>query len=153
MTPHGLVGQTCLVSNSCDRNITQFNADGSWTFFIPRPLEGGTIVGGTKEVNDWTSTPRPETRAQILENAAKAYPPILGPEGKFNVIRDIVGRRPFRKGGLRLEREPMERNLKGRFVVHAYGAGGSGYALSWGVAEEVVNLVQKSQSSISRASL
>ncbi|KAH8884944.1 FAD dependent oxidoreductase superfamily [Thozetella sp. PMI_491] len=135
-------GQTCLVSNPCDRTITQLNADGSFNFIIPRPLEGGTIIGGTKEAHDWEDQPRAETRTQILETVAKLYPPILGPAGKFEVIRDIVGRRPARAGGLRLETEtPRSPMLRGKKIVHAYGAGGSGYALSWGVANEVVKMV------------
>ncbi len=133
-------GQTCLVSNPCDRTITQFNPDGTWTFIIPRPLEGGTVIGGTREAHDWTEHPRAETRHRLLEMAAKMYPPILNEEGKFDVIRDIVGRRPARQGGLRLEIEQMKGSLKGRKVIHAYGAEGSGYAVSWGVADEVVKM-------------
>lgn len=132
----------CLVSNPCDRTITQLNADGTMTAIIPRPLDGGTIIGATKEPNDWTSVPRPETRTRLLEMAAKMYPPVLGPEGKFNVLRDIVGRRPRRVGGLRLESEPMQNELKGKNIVHAYGAEGFGYAISWGVADEVLKMVQ-----------
>jgi glycine/D-amino acid oxidase-like deaminating enzyme len=133
-------GQTCLVANPCDRAITQQNADGTWTFIIPRPLDGGTIVGGTKEPNDFEEKPRPETRDHILSMVAKMYPPILGPEGKFHIIRDIVGRRPARRGGLRLEIEGMKPPHNGKKIIHAYGAEGHGYALSWGVAREVVKM-------------
>jgi D-amino-acid oxidase len=69
------------------------------------------------------------------------FPQILNAEGKFDVIRDIVGRRPTREGGMRLEVEKVEGEPVGRKIVHAYGAGGRGYELSWGVAEEVVNMV------------
>ena len=43
-------------------------------------------------------------------------------EGGFKVIGDIVGRRPTRTGGPRVEVEKLDR---GRIVVHAYGLGGS----------------------------
>lgn len=135
------IGQTCLVSNPCDRTITQINADSSFIFIIPRPLQGGTIIGGTKEPNDWADYPRPETRAHLLDKAAKLYPPILNSEGAFDVIRDIVGRRPARIGGLRLESENMKGPLRGKKIVDAYGAEGGGYALSWGVAQEVEKMV------------
>jgi D-amino-acid oxidase len=70
------------------------------------------------------------------------FPPILGHSGQFDVIRDIVGRRPARNGGLRLEYEnPRADDLYGRRIVHAYGAAGSGYAISWGVAYEVARMV------------
>lgn len=78
------------------------------------------------------------------------YPTILNANSGFDVIRDIVGRRPARKGGLRLSTEPLElstrnnddKNSNRRTVklVHAYGAGGAGYELSWGVAKEVVKM-------------
>lgn len=53
------------------------------------------------------------------------------------MIRDIVGRRPAREGGMRIE---VEKVADGKTVVHAYGAGGRGFELSVGVAEDVVNL-------------
>lgn len=143
------LGQTCLVRNTCDRTITQFGADGAFTFIIPRPLGGGTIVGGTRDAHDWEDKPRAETRADILRRAAKMFPPILGPNGQFDVIRDIVGRRPARQGGLRLEYEtPKADGLRGKKIVHAYGAAGSGYAISWGVAEEVTRMVLASKVAI-----
>ncbi|TAQ86573.1 hypothetical protein B7494_g5098 [Chlorociboria aeruginascens] len=116
-------GQTCLVSNYCDRTITQQNSDGSWTFIVPRPLNGGTVVGGTKEVDDWRADPRLSTRNNILTKAAKMFPQILNAEGSFNVIGDIVGRRPTRKGGLRLDVEEIGGEANKRKIVHAYGAG------------------------------
>ena len=54
----------------------------------------------------------------------------------FRVIRDVVGRRPTREGGLRLESEPFGPNK----IIHAYGLGGRGYECSWGVAKAVVEL-------------
>jgi D-amino-acid oxidase len=47
-----------------------------------------------------------------------------------------VGLRPFRRGGVRLGREP------GRRLVHNYGHGGSGVTLSWGCALEAAELVE-----------
>ena len=49
-------------------------------------------------------------------------------------VRDIrVGLRPFRRGGIRLERD-------GR-IIHNYGHGGSGFTVSWGCAEAVAAIV------------
>ncbi|KAH8906001.1 FAD dependent oxidoreductase-like protein [Coniochaeta sp. PMI_546] len=139
-------GQTCLVANLCDATVTRQNRDGTWTFCVPRNFEGGTIIGGTKEVDDWDPQPRGTVREELLTSFAATYPRVLdnGKEG-FKVIRDIVGRRPTRKGGMRLE---LEHNLQSYPVVHAYGLGGRGYELSWGVAEEVVALVKEATSSI-----
>lgn len=133
------IGQTCLVANKlCPATITRQNADGSWAFCIPRNFEGGTIIGGTKEPNDWNPNPSPETCARLLQTFTTAFPHVLGNASELKVIQDIVGRRPTRKGGMRLEKEKTAGN---KCVIHAYGLGGRGYELSWGVAEGVAKLL------------
>lgn len=133
-------GQTCLVANYCPATVTRQNADGSWSFSVPRNFEGGTIIGGTKEPNNWDSQPSMEIRKSLLDKFAATYPAILGKDGRMTVIKDIVGRRPTRKGGMRLEREKTQ---DGKSIIHAYGLGGRGYELSWGVAEGVSNLLKE----------
>lgn len=66
----------------------------------------------------------------------------MGEDGELKVLRDIVGRRPMRRGGMRLEREDVE---GAGTVVHAYGMGGRGYEVSWGVAEAVFELMGKGE--------
>lgn len=122
--------------------ITRQNADGSWSFCIPRPLEGGTIIGGTKQPHNWNHNPSPEIRAQLLENASKWFPFTPESQGKFDVIRDIVGRRPAREGGVRIEAEKVGIDDY-KTIVHAYGAAGRGYELSWGIAEDVIEVMLK----------
>ncbi|SPO02247.1 related to FAD dependent oxidoreductase superfamily [Cephalotrichum gorgonifer] len=134
------LGQTCVVANPAPLTYTRQYADGRWSFIIPRNFHGGTIIGGTKEPNDWSDTPSLATRERILRDAAETYPEMLGKDGKFHVLRDIVGRRPTRKGGMRLEREVIE---GAGTVIHAYGLGGRGYEMSWGVAEAVFELMGK----------
>ena len=102
-----IAGQTALVANPCDQTITQQNADGTWTFIIPRPLNGGTIIGGSKEPHDWNPYVDTSTRENILLRAAKMYPPIITNErppnsGGFEILANIVGRRPSRRGGVRI---------------------------------------------------
>ncbi|WYZ44254.1 hypothetical protein EsH8_VII_000690 [Colletotrichum jinshuiense] len=140
-------GQTCAVANLSPATVTRQNADGSWIFCVPRNFDGGTIVGGTKEPNDWDPEPSLEKREEILKNFAATYPPILGDSGVFHVLKDIVGRRPTRKGGMRLERE----DVGGRWtIIHAYGLGGRGFELSWGVAEGVVELLKQQEADMAR---
>ena len=145
-------GQTCVVRNPCPVTITLQKSDGTWSFAIPRPLDGGTIIGGTKQPHDWDPNPSPETRNQILTAAAKWFPFTPESQGKFDLIHDIVGRRPARQGGLRIEFETVpvpastgsvkaDGSTTPGHVVHAYGAAGSGYELSWGVAEDVTGLM------------
>jgi D-amino-acid oxidase len=52
------------------------------------------------------------------------------------VIAERVGLRPFRKSGVRLERDRLR---DGRTVIHNYGHGGAGFTLSWGCAREVLD--------------
>ena len=56
---------------------------------------------------------------------------------KPKVFAERVGLRPFRKSGVRLERDQLS---DGRTVIHNYGHGGAGFTLSWGCAEEVCGL-------------
>jgi D-amino-acid oxidase len=135
-----------IVKNPCDRTITAQFADGSWAFTVPRPLNGGTIVGGTKEPNDWNPHADEETRKQIQERVARLLPSMITnglppSQGGFEVVCDVVGRRPARKGGMRVELEVKPN----RRIVHAYGAGGMGYEISWGVADEVARLVEQAE--------
>ena len=132
-------GQTCLVAEDCDATVTRQNVDGTWTFCVPRGFEGGTIIGGTKELNNWDTKPSAEVRAELLRKFVETYPKILGDKKELTVVRDIVGRRPTRNGGPRIEGEIVPGV---GFVMHAYGLGGRGYELSWGVAEAVVEGVE-----------
>lgn len=131
-------GQTCVVRNPVSATITRQNTDGSWSFCIPRPLDGGTVIGGTKQPHNWDPSPSLETRALLLENASKWFPFAPESSSQFDVIQDIVGRRPAREGGMRIEAEKL---VSGKQIVHAYGAGGRGFELSWGVAEDVTALM------------
>lgn len=79
-----------------------------------------------------------DTRARLLANAAKWFPFTEESRGQFDVIGDIVGRRPAREGGMRIEAEEL---AGGRMVVHVYGAGGRGFELSRGVAEDTAALM------------
>lgn len=55
--------------------------------------------------------------------------PLLAPRISMdNVIRSIVGLRPFRPSGFRVESEKFDDKV----VVHNYGHGGGGITLSWG---------------------
>ncbi|KAI9737837.1 MAG: hypothetical protein M1834_009206 [Cirrosporium novae-zelandiae] len=131
-------GQTVTVSNPCDRTVTQQNEDGSWSYIIPRPLNGGTLIGGTKQANNWDPNPDPAVLERMLRDAAHMHPAMLNAEGGFDIVRQSVGRRPMRGDGMRLE---IEEKGDAKRVVHSYGACGRGYELSWGVADEVIKMV------------
>ena len=131
-------GQTVLVKQQYDKTVTRQNSDGSWSFLIPRPQGGGTIVGGSKEVEDLETQARPQTRDKLLHDAAKNLQDFVDTVDKFDVLKDNVGRRPWREGGLRIGIDQISPEHR---IVHGYGAGGRGYELSWGAAERIVELV------------
>ncbi|KAH7157350.1 FAD dependent oxidoreductase [Dactylonectria estremocensis] len=147
--------------SSAAKTITAQNSDGSWSFVIPRGFNGGTVIGGTKDVNDWSLEPSLDTRRRILESAQRIIPEAcnLAPGSEstdianIQVIKDIVGRRPARDGGMRVETEAREGAAGKQYVVHAYGAGGRGYEMSWGVASDVQQLVGELLPVITRSKL
>ncbi len=128
------------MANTCGHTVTRQHADGTWTFCIPRGFDGGMVIGGTKEPNNWDSEPSVAVRDELLRRIRDTFPQALGGADHFTVLRDIVGRRPTRRGGMRLEAERVAGGKK--LVVHAYGLGGRGYEMSWGVAGAVVDLVK-----------
>jgi D-amino-acid oxidase len=99
------------------------------TYAIPRTND--CVFGGTNDPSDDLAIDRATTR-QIVEECSRA----LKIE-KPNVLAERVGLRPFRKSGVRLERDQLS---DGRAVIHNYGHGGAGFTLSWGCAGEVVDL-------------
>lgn len=48
----------------------------------------------------------------------------------------------MRRGGLRLEKENLS---QGTPLIHCYGAGASGFKISWGVARQVERLIPNTQ--------
>ncbi|KAF7506588.1 hypothetical protein GJ744_011625 [Endocarpon pusillum] len=132
-------GQTVLVKNPYHRTLNRQYADGRWATLIPRPLDGGTIVGVTKEIGDEEETARPETRQLLLKQSIECFPDFVEKLEDFDVISDNVGRRPFREGGVRMEVEELDDGRKP--IVHGYGTGGRGYELSWAIAEQLVELL------------
>lgn len=46
-------GQFLLLKNCYDKTVSHHSADGHSTVIIPRPLGGGSVVGGTKEPHNW----------------------------------------------------------------------------------------------------
>ncbi|KAL1739874.1 hypothetical protein HDZ31DRAFT_48613 [Schizophyllum fasciatum] len=136
---------------------------GERTYIIPRK-SGQVIIGGTREENDWYASahaelaePRPETTEDIKRRALILYPELVPEKGRISgrspvpsdlddiVARVVVGFRPARTGGTRLERgEDIMSGQKKIPVVHNYGHSGAGWQSCWGCAEDVVAIVEQS---------
>ena len=93
------------------------------------PHAGHVVVGGTTQVDDWSTTPEIATRDESLSRARKLVPAL----NSAQVLSDRAGLRPARNE-VRLE------TVRGpeHTVVHCYGHGGSGITLSWGCADDVL---------------
>ncbi len=95
------------------------------------PRAGDCVFGGTNDVSA-NRAPDPAATARIVAECSRALE-IDRPK----VVRERVGLRPFRRGGICLR---ADRLRDGRRVIHNYGHGGSGFTLSWGCAQAVVAL-------------
>lgn len=116
-------------------------SDGS-CYLIPRP-DGHVVLGGCQEVGSWDLSVDPSRTETILKRAYAICPEISHGQGweAIKVVRHNVGLRPSRKGGPRLEREQVGQGKQMVETVHAYGIGPAGYQSSWGMAENVADLV------------
>lgn len=107
-----------------------------YTYMIPRAFSGGVVLGGFEDPGNTDTDIDPVVQKDILRRAN------IMAKGQFDyvdlekdTIRHIVGFRPGRTGGYRVEREGD--------IVHAYGFGGSGYRYSFGAAQRVLYLVEE----------
>lgn len=115
-------GQTVLVKGEATNNCTRYG-DGYGSYCIPRPGSGTTILGGVKQVGNWSGELDAQTTRDILEWCKILAPELCtGPGGEFEVISVQCGHRPGRKDGPRFEKE----DLDGKKIVHAYGNAGGG---------------------------
>jgi len=98
-------------------------------YAIPRTND--CVFGGTNELSANLAAD-PTITSQIVEECSR----VLNIE-RPRVLTERVGLRPFRRSGVRLERD---QSRHGRTVIHNYGHGGAGFTLSWGCAREVLEL-------------
>lgn len=102
------------------------------TYVVPR--RSSVVCGGTAGAGGWDTQPDAATAEAILARCRTMVPQLAG----ARVLSHRVGLRPARPT-VRVEVEhPAGLPVP---VVHCYGHGGAGVTLSWGCADEVVDLV------------
>lgn len=121
-------GQVVLVEQFGLEEWWLASGPGAPTYVVPRG--DVVVVGGTEERGDWSRTPDPDAARSIIARAARLVPELA----RARVVQHRVGLRPARPT-VRVDREGD--------VVHCYGHGGAGVTLSWGCADEVVELVAR----------
>jgi len=124
LEPHR--GQVAIVPKIDKMKCAIVCDDDPLMYAIPRTND--CVFGGTNEISDDLDA-SPTTTTAIVSECARILK-IDNPR----ILRERVGLRPFRKSGVRLEREKLR---DGRTAIHNYGHGGSGFTLSWGCAENV----------------
>jgi D-amino-acid oxidase len=127
LEPHR--GQVAIVPRIEGLSCAIVCDDAPLMYAIPRIND--CLFGGTNDVSS-DLAPDPATTDQIVTECSRVLQ-----INKPKVLAERVGLRPFRKSGVRLERDQLS---DGRTVIHNYGHGGSGFTLSWGCAREVFDV-------------
>ena len=127
LEPHR--GQVAIVPKIEGLSCAIVCDDAPLMYAIPRGDD--CVFGGTNDISNDLSADA-ETTKRIVAGCSRMLK-IDGPP----VLAERVGLRPFRKSGVRLERDRLH---DGRAVIHNYGHGGAGFTLSWGCAREVLDL-------------
>lgn len=140
-------GQVVVLRNTVEDVVSVHSHDrpNESLYIFPRK-EGGCIVGGSFDKDNWDSKEDVGLTQRILQRALKYAPELVDPTFHNNpdfldVVKVNVGLRPFRDGEVRIEIDP-----KKPWLIHNYGAGGGGYQGSYGFAAEVVKLAPKALS-------
>ena len=103
------------------------------SYIVPRSND--MILGGVAQKDNWNLNPTEKDRDFILEKCSKVIPELEN----VNILEQLVGLRPGRTS-VRLEKE----FIFDKPLIHNYGHGGSGVTLSWGCADDVVELANES---------
>ncbi|KAI1806627.1 FAD dependent oxidoreductase [Daldinia bambusicola] len=137
-------GQIVVVRNEAPYMATSSgtdDADDELCYIMMRAAGGGTVLGGTYQKGNWESQADPNVATRIMRRAVEMMPELTGGKGVegLDIIRHGVGLRPYREGGVRIEKE----KIGDTWVVHNYGHAGWGYQGSYGCAEDAVGLVNE----------
>ena len=126
LEPHR--GQVAIVGK-IDSPCAVVCDDAPLMYAIPRAND--CVFGGTNELSEERAVD-PAATVRILAECSRVLD-ISEPK----VLRERVGLRPYRRSGVRVEQTQLP---DARLVLHNYGHGGSGFTLSWGCAETVLDL-------------
>ncbi|KAL4800690.1 hypothetical protein BDV19DRAFT_682 [Aspergillus venezuelensis] len=122
-------------------NTMYFRNGKEYTYIIPRPLSQGVVLGGVKERNNLSPEANLDIARDEIARAHRLAPEIIPADPPADSLSYIVGIRPSREGGFRLDSE----TVGDRVILSAYGFGGGGYAFSYGVADALKVMVEKAE--------
>ncbi|KAI9732719.1 MAG: hypothetical protein M1818_007453 [Claussenomyces sp. TS43310] len=124
------------------KTITMYFRNGNeYTYVIPRPLSGGLVLGGVKQRDDLSPDVDMTIARDEIARAHRLAPDVVPAQPAESDLSYIVGIRPSRDGGFRLESQKVGE----RTVLSAYGFGGKGYAFSYGIADALVGMIERAE--------
>ncbi|KAF9175862.1 hypothetical protein BGX21_003189 [Mortierella sp. AD011] len=118
---------------------------GTITYVIPRD-NGEIILGGTMEHWNYQEVASEETSKAIIERVLNTRPDLFS---KATILRDCVGLRPNRRGGVRVSASVEQLDWNEGWnpfvmtVAHNYGHAGFGYQSSVGCANKTVENIER----------
>ncbi|KAJ9192348.1 hypothetical protein DTO166G4_4299 [Paecilomyces variotii] len=133
-------GQNVFLKTSNCRTM-YFRNGKEYTYVIPRPLSEGVVLGGIKQPNVTSPEVDLEIARDEIARAHRLAPEIVPANPPESDLSYIVGIRPSRQGGFRLDSERVGE----RTLLSAYGFGGGGYAFSYGIADALLKMVEKAE--------
>lgn len=136
---HPARGQLVLVSNP-GLHISVRDEDNPAGLTYVHPRSRDIVLGGTFEPGESDRTPSASIAREIVERCTCLVPELRD----ARVLKQVVGLRPARHGGVRLAIDPVGLPGGGT-LIHNYGHGGAGVTLAWGCADEVVSLARQNQ--------
>ena len=151
-----------LVHADTDRRVVDNGDDFSYTYHLDDrfvyayPRDDALVLGGSAQKGEivdgeWAPSSDDETADETVTVNGVDVPRRITETNRgilrgYGVDLDRLektagfGYRPYRRGGVRMEKEVVD----GKEVVHCYGHGGAGVTLSWLSANRVYNLVSGS---------
>ena len=125
-------GQVAILRAPWVKHLVTAEVGGKFTYIIPRGEN--VVVGGTSQVDNWSTNVNPSDRADIITRCSQYIPSLVQAE----IINEWAGLRPGRKQ-VRLGVEDLSNTTT---VVHNYGHDGKGLAFSIGCANDSLSLIE-----------
>jgi D-amino-acid oxidase len=133
---HPIRGRIVLVTNpGLSTSVRDEDSPAGMTYIHPRSRD--VVLGGTFEPDEPDTGVDAEAGRAIVERCTALVPELAA----ARVTGQLVGLRPGRHGGARVELDPAGLDGSTR-LIHNYGHGGAGVTLGWGCADEVATLVK-----------
>lgn len=143
LTP--IKGHVLIVENNLPYQVTfnhpypiEGSNPGEFLMLFPRP-EGGGVLGGiyNRDFVPFDTSLDQDYVSRLVENVRRHLPELLNKNRQLRVAKHVIGFRPERLNGARVEFDPFDLE-----ILHNYGSGNSGFIESYGCAEKVLELIR-----------